>query len=44
MNKIITNIFKRQMTLLSRVVLKADEQNASNISTMTIGEFVNPQL
>ena len=43
MNKIITNIFKRQMTLLSRVVLKADEQNASNISTMTIGEFVSPQ-
>jgi hypothetical protein len=39
----VTNIFGRQMTLLSRVLLSAEEQNRNNIKTITIGEFLDPQ-
>ena len=38
-----TNIFTRQMTLLSRVTLQAAEQNGENIRTVTIGQFVSPE-
>lgn len=38
-----TNIFNRQMTLLSRVTLQAGQQNGDNITTITVGQFVNPE-
>lgn len=38
-----TNIFNREMTLLSSAMLPADEQNGYNIKTTTIGEFLAPE-
>lgn len=38
------NIFNREMTWLSRVTLKPEEQNGNNIKTMTIGEFIDPKI
>lgn len=44
MDKLITtNIFEREMTILSNVMLKAEDQNGYNISTTTIGEFLDPK-
>lgn len=42
-NLITTNIFEREMTILSNVMLKAEDQNGYNISTTTIGEFLDPK-
>ena len=43
MDKMTTNIFQRQMTWLSKVVLTSDEQNGNNIIPMQIGEFLAPE-
>jgi hypothetical protein len=43
MEKEFINIFDRPMTIISSVMLTADEQNGNNIKTTTIGDFVNPQ-
>lgn len=43
MDYTVTNIFGRQMTILSRVVLPAEDQNGDNIKTITIGEFLDPE-
>ena len=43
MEKEFINIFDLPMTIISSVVLTADEQNGNNIKTTTIGDFVNPQ-
>ncbi len=43
MDNLEVNIFERSMTIISSVMLTADEQNGDNIKTTTIGDFVNPQ-
>ena len=44
MEAMTTNIFTKPMTLLRRASLTSDELNDDNIMTMTIGEFLNPQI
>ena len=43
MDNLEVNIFERSMTIISSVMLSADEQNGNNIKTTTIGDFVTPQ-
>ena len=39
----VVNIFDRPMTLLTGVMLKANEKNGDNIKKTTIGDFVDPK-
>ena len=38
----VVNIFDRPMTLLTGVMLKANERNGDNIMPMTLGQFLDP--
>lgn len=38
-----TNIFDREMTILTNAMLKSEDQNSDHIKSITIGEFLDPK-